>query len=282
MLSLFCKIGTWQEITHMKVLLVGDVIGQPGRKALTNWLPDFRKNNAVDFVIVNAENASGGKGLTPPIAGELFAMGADVITLGNHTWEYKEVEQIINDERILRPANYPPGLPGHGCGLYKLPANPDQKIGVISLMGRYKMEPIDCPFRTAATILDTELAGVKTIIVDMHAELTSEKQAMGWYLDGRVSAVIGTHTHVQTADERLLPGGTAYLSDAGMTGPINSIIGMEKDLALKKFLTGTRQRMEVAKGPAVICGCILDIESANGKAEKIKRIRVVPELGIRE
>jgi metallophosphoesterase (TIGR00282 family) len=256
----------------MRVLFIGDVIGQPGRDILVRRLAELVEAEDAGFVIVNGENAAGGKGLTPAIAGELFDLGINVITLGNHTFDRREIEDALSDSRILRPANYPPNVPGQGYGIYTLGAG--KKIAVVSLMGRVYLTPIDCPFRKANEILDKIAGETSTVIVDFHAEVTSEKIAMGWYLDGRVSAVIGTHTHVPTADERILPRGTAFITDAGMTGPVDGVIGMDRDVVIKKFLTGMPQYFVVAKGNVMIQGCIIDIDDATGRATAIRRIAV--------
>lgn len=255
----------------MRVLFIGDVFGRPGRAILKKLLPQIEPKEAPDFIIANVENAAGGRGLTPALADEFFEMGIDVLTLGNHTWDQKEIDSILTDPRILRPANYPKILPGHGWELFS-PEGSGVKIGVLQVMGRHNMADIDCPFQEASRVVEALSQTTRIIVVDMHAEATSEKQAMGHFLDGRVSAVLGSHTHVQTADERILPGGTAYLSDAGMTGPCDSVIGMEKKVALKRFLTGVPQRMEVASGPAALSACLVDIDESSGKARSIQRL----------
>jgi metallophosphoesterase (TIGR00282 family) len=209
--------------------------------------------------------------LTAPIAGELFGLGINVITMGNHTFDRKDFEQALANPKVLRPANYPPNVPGQGWGVY---AAGSTKIAVINLMGRVYMPCLDCPFRAANEILEKTSREAAVTFVDFHAEVTSEKVAMGWYLDGRVSAVIGTHTHIPTADEQVLPGGTAYLTDAGMTGPAEGVIGMDRDLVLKKFLTGMPQYFAVARGQSVLQGCLLDIDNTTGRARSIKRIHI--------
>src|SRR2546429_8429241 len=219
----------------MNILMVGDVYGEPGRQAVTKLLPRLRQEHAIDFAVVNVENAAGGFGVTAPIARQILEAGADVLTSGNHIWDKKEiVEYITKENLLLRPANFPVGTPGVGhvtvkCGPHK--------VAVLNLMGRVFMLPIDCPFQKADELVPELRKDTPIIIVDMHAEATSESQAMGWHLDGRVSAVVGTHRHVQTADERVLPQGTAYITDIGMTGPIDTVIGVDKDLILQKFIS---------------------------------------------
>ncbi len=254
----------------MNVLFIGDIIGGPGRNAVKGLLPVIVKEEKVDIVIANGENAAGGSGLTPSVAGEMFSSGINVITLGNHTWKRKEILEIIDNKHIIRPANFPPGVPGKG---YIVMNNNETKLAVINLMGRVYMADTDCPFRKLDEIME-ELSDkkIKNIIVDFHAEITSEKIAFGWYLDGKVSAVIGTHTHVQTADERVMPQGTAYITDAGMTGARDSVIGVKKEIILKKYLTQMPMRFEVAEGDPVLSAVIVDIDELTGKARGIRRI----------
>jgi metallophosphoesterase (TIGR00282 family) len=255
----------------MNILFIGDIVGQPGRYVLKNVLAALKsEKKKFDFIIANAENAAGGKGLTKDVAEEIFSSGVNVITLGNHTWARKEIEQIIDDERVLRPANYPPGVPGRGWDVYSLSEH--VKIAVLSLMGRVYMPLLDCPFRKADEILETADLDTKIIIVDFHAEITSEKQAFGWHLNGKVSAVIGTHTHVQTADGRMLPDGTAYITDCGMCGPRNGIIGVDRDIILKRYLTGLPHRFDVAGGDSVFNACAIEIDENTGKAKNIETI----------
>lgn len=251
----------------MKILFIGDIMGSPGRAAVQQSVPRWRREAGVDFVIANGENAAGGRGLTPAIAQEIFQVGVNVITMGNHTWDRPEIEPLLQEDRVLRPANYPAVLPGHGHAVFHVGP---VRVGVIQLMGRHNLANIDCPFQTADKILSGMQADV--IFVDMHAEATSEKQAMGWHLDGRAAAVVGSHTHVQTADDRLLPGGTAYLGDAGMTGPRDGIIGGKREQALRRFLTGLHTRIEVAEGTAQFCACLVDVDEKTGKARSIQRI----------
>ncbi|HLV81506.1 MAG TPA: TIGR00282 family metallophosphoesterase, partial [Chthonomonadaceae bacterium] len=247
--------------------------GKPGRQAAQEWIPRLRAEQGVDFVIVNGENAAGGIGITPEIAAALFSQaGADVVTLGNHAWGKREIYPALDEEpRLLRPANYPEGAPGRGYGFFPSPAGP---VGVVALQGRTFMDPVDDPFRAADAILERLRAQTQVVWIDFHAEATSEKQAIGWYVDGRASALIGTHTHVQTADERILPGGTAYLTDVGMTGPIDSVIGMRRELILSRFTSLLPVRFEVAEGEAQVCGVLVDVDPATGHATAIRRLQV--------
>ena len=255
----------------MKILMVGDVFGEPGRAAVKKLLPKLRQQHAIDLVVVNVENAAAGFGVTPQIAREILDQGADVMTSGNHIWDKKEiVEYITKENLLLRPANFPAGTPGVGHVTVK--AGP-HRVAVVNLMGRVFMSAIDCPFRKADEILTEVSKETRVVLVDMHAEATSESVAMGWYLNGRVSAVVGTHRHVQTADERVLPGGTAYITDLGMTGPIDSVIGVDKDLILQRFLTQMPVRFEAARGPAALHGAIITVDPETGRASDIVRIR---------
>ncbi|HHD10958.1 MAG TPA: TIGR00282 family metallophosphoesterase [Deltaproteobacteria bacterium] len=255
----------------MRILFLGDIIGKPGRQAVKRLLPALRKRYNPALVIANGENSAGGFGITEDVYAELIGEGVDVITSGNHIWDRKEVLNFIdNADRLLRPLNYPEGSPGTGVRVFR---KDDVEIAVVNLCGRAFMENIDCPFRAASRCLDGLGEKSPVIIVDMHAETTSEKIAMGWYLDGRVSAVIGTHTHVQTSDERILPKGTAYITDAGMTGPVDSVIGMKKELVIKRFLTQMPVRFEVATGRLELQGVVLEIEPSTGKATHIERIK---------
>jgi metallophosphoesterase (TIGR00282 family) len=255
----------------LNILFIGDVVGDPGRRAIAAHVGGLRSEGRIDFCIANAENAAGGFGLTREVADELFALGVDVLTGGNHTWDKKEILDFIDREpRILRPANYPPGVPGARSGVFI--ASSGARVGVLSLMGRVFMPITDCPFRCADELVPILRAETPTIIVDIHAEATSEKVAMGWYLAGRVSAVVGTHSHVPTADERVLPGGTAYLTDAGMTGPYDSVIGVEKEIAIKRFLTQTPRRFITATGDPRLSGAIITIDDVTGRASAIERI----------
>lgn len=253
-------------------MMIGDIVGRPGRTIIREKLPLLRKEFELDLVIANGENAAGGNGITQKIAQELFISGIDFLTMGNHIWDNKDIFNFIEEEtRMIRPANYPKGTPG--CGYRVLKMENGIEVAIINISGRTFMNALDCPFKTIDEILD-KLKNITTVIVDFHAEATSEKKAMGWYLDGRVTLVAGTHTHVQTADERILPNGTAYITDIGMTGPVNSILGIDKDLVIKKFINQLPVRFEVAKGPSQINGVIVNIDTRTGKAQKIQRIDI--------
>ena len=256
----------------MVVLFIGDIVGEPGRRSVTNNIHRLSEQYHVDIVIGNAENAAGGFGITPDLANDLFDLGISALTTGNHVWDKKEMVSYIRKEpRILRPANYPDGTPGQGSFVIDRPNG--EKIGLLQVMGRAFMPTLDCPFRTARREIDKLQTQTSCIIVDMHAETTAEKMAMGYFLDGQVTAVVGTHTHVQTADEQILPKGTAYLTDIGMTGPVNSVIGMKKELVIDKFLTQMPRRFEVASGPAVFGAAVIELDTATGKATGIQRVR---------
>jgi 2',3'-cyclic-nucleotide 2'-phosphodiesterase len=251
------------------VLFVGDLIGRPGRNALAKSLPALTKKHKPTLVIANGENAAGGVGITEEIGKDLFGL-VDVLTSGNHIWDKKEaLEYLPKEPRLLRPANYPPKNPGRGSVVVTDAGG--VKIGVLSLQGRVFMEAIDCPFRTADAEIEKLHRETPVIIVDLHAEATSEKQALGWYLDGRVSAVIGTHTHVPTADERILPGGTAFITDVGMAGARNSVIGIKPEQAIEKFLTARPQRFEPQKGGLFLSAVYIEIDAATGRALSIVR-----------
>ena len=257
----------------MKILFIGDIVGKPGRRAVKELLPSLVSGHDVDMVIANCENAASGFGVTREVVEELYDSHIDVLTSGNHVWDKKEVMEFIDDyESLIRPANYPDTVPGKGSVL--MPTAAGDYVGVLNLAGRIFMTPIDCPFVTAKK----EIARLKTrtnvIIVDIHAEATSEKKALGWYLDGEVSAVLGTHTHVQTADNEVLPNGTAYISDAGMTGPFDSVIGIKKDTIIERFLTQIPNRFDVAKNDIRLQGVIMDIDAQSGRANAIERISV--------
>jgi metallophosphoesterase (TIGR00282 family) len=255
----------------VRILFVGDIVGRPGRRALAALLPRLVAKHECDFVIANGENAAAGFGLSRKVADEIFAAGVDVITTGNHVWADKEIFQLLEEtDRILRPANLPPDNPGYGSGIY--PTRSGHTVGVINLIGRIFMDPADSPFRVGDQELE-KVGSADAIVMDFHAEATSEKVALGHYFAGRVSAVIGTHTHVMTADEGLLPGGTAYISDCGMTGPLDTVIGIEKDIALRRFLTGLPERFEVPKsGPALLSSVVVDVSLDNKAALDIQRI----------
>lgn len=255
-----------------KILMIGDIVGRPGRRIIREKLSHIKNKYEVDFVIANGENAAGGNGITEKIAQELFISGIDFLTMGNHIWDNKDIFNFIETEnRMIRPANYPATAPGKGYQIVE--TDNGLKIGILNISGRTFMPPLDCPFRTADTIIEEISSVANIIIVDFHAEATSEKVAMGWYLDGRVTLVAGTHTHVQTADERILPNGTAYITDIGMTGPINSVLGIDKERVINKFITQMPVRFEVAKGPAELNGIIVAVNDVTGKAVAISRIR---------
>jgi 2',3'-cyclic-nucleotide 2'-phosphodiesterase len=257
----------------MNVLMVGDIFGDSGRAALAKLLPRLRQQHAIDVAVVNIENAAGGFGVTPQIARTVLeAGGVDVLTSGNHIWDKKEIIPYIGKENLLlRPANFPSGTPGSGYITVK--AGP-HRVAVLNLMGRVFMNPIDCPFRKADEIVAELRRETPVVLVDMHAEATSEVMALGWYLDGRVSAVVGTHRHVQTSDERILPGGTAYITDLGMTGPVDSVIGVDKDIIIQRFLTQMPIRFEPAKGPAALRGVVIAVDPDTGRATSIQRLDV--------
>lgn len=261
----------------MKILFVGDVYGKPGRRAAADLIPKLRTSHDIDFCIVNGENSAGGFGITENIAQKMHAYGADVITTGNHVWDQKDsVPYIIAGDRILRPANFPSGVGGVGSGVFE--TGKGRSVGVICLQGRIHMRDLDCPFRQAHTLATKLREQTPIVIVDFHAEATSEKIAFGWHMDGRVSAVLGTHTHVQTADNRVLPGGTAYISDVGMTGPHDSVIGAQKEPAIRRFLTQMPVRFEPATDDIRLCGAILDIDDTTGRAIEIQRLMLaLPE-----
>ena len=254
----------------MKILFVGDLVGRPGRICLERLLPSMRSELKVDAVVVNAENAAGGIGVTPQILDELMGLGVEAITLGNHTWRKKELVGVLDRyQTTVRPANYPAGVPGQGSVVITL--QDGRKFGLISVLGRIFMECFESPFVRAKQEADSLRQRTPVVIVDMHAEATSEKMAMGWYLDGCCTAVLGTHTHVQTADERILPGGTAYITDVGMTGPRDSVIGLEKERAIHKFLTGIPSEFRVAGGPASLSAVVVEADETTGKALSIRR-----------
>ncbi|MBM7854479.1 metallophosphoesterase (TIGR00282 family) [Desulfohalotomaculum tongense] len=254
----------------MRVLMIGDIVGKAGRRAVKECLPSLKGDLGLDFVIANGENAAGGKGITKAIAKELFSFGVDMLTMGNHVWNQKEIFAYLPKEpRIIRPANYPPGTPGNGYNIYGVN---DLKIAVINLAGRVYMPEVDCPFRKVDELIKEIEHRADIILVDFHAEATSEKVAMGWHLDGRVTAVVGTHTHVQTADERILPEGTAYITDLGMSGPRNSVIGVKTDVILRKFKTGLPQKFEVANTDYQFNAVVISIDETTGKAVEIQRI----------
>lgn len=256
----------------MKVLFIGDIVGKPGRRAVRELLSGIIEERRIDFVIANCENAASGFGVTAEIIEELYGAHIDVLTSGNHIWDKKEVMECIDDyETLLRPANYPEGTPGRGSVVVTLPGG--VSVGVLNLAGRVFMQPLDCPFRTADREIEKLRKKSRIILVDMHAEATSEKIAMGWYLDGRVAAVLGTHTHVQTADERILPGGAACITDVGMTGSFDSVIGIRKEVILQKFLLQIPNKFDVAKKDIRLQGVVVEI-AQSGRAVAVERLSV--------
>ena len=257
----------------MNVLFLGDIIGRPSRKALSKCLPQLIYDNMIDFVIANGENLAGGVGITRETAEEMFQLGVNALTSGNHIWAKKEAFELLkNDIRILRPLNYPEQCPGRGYTIIN--TRHGQPVAIVNIMGRVYTQSLDCPFQTMAKLLPGLSRHTKIIIVDFHAEATSEKIAMGWFLDGKVSAMIGTHTHVQTSDETLLPQHTAYITDVGMVGPVDSVIGMEKETALYRFISQIPARLEVAKGPCVIGAVIFTIDETTGHSTSIQRLLI--------
>jgi metallophosphoesterase (TIGR00282 family) len=257
----------------MRVLFIGDIVGKPGREAVTKLVPELRKELGLDFVIANAENAAGGSGITPKVGQELFDAGVSVLTSGDHIWKKAEIfEYIKQDNRVLRPLNYPPGAPGSGWAVFNAPGS-GNKIGVICLVGRVFMEPLEDPFRAARQAVEEISKQTKCIFVDMHAEATSEKVALGWYLAGQVTALLGTHTHIQTADEKILPGGTAYITDVGMTGPYDSVIGRRVEDVLERFLTQVPVRFEVASENVQLHAALVECDPATGRASAITRVQ---------
>ncbi len=254
----------------MKLLFIGDIFGHAGRAIVADHLADIRAAQAIDVVIANVENSAAGFGITPAVADELFRCGIDVMTSGNHIWDKRDIyEYFARTPRLLRPANYPQGCPGAGVCIHETKAG--ARCAVINLQGLVYMPDIDSPFRKVDEIIAALPADVKVRFIDFHAEVTSEKMAMGWYVDGRVSALIGTHTHIPTADTRILPGGTAYQTDCGMTGPYDSVIGVDKQIVLQKFLTAMPVRMEPAKGSVELHSVIVDVDDQTGKALSIRR-----------
>ncbi len=257
----------------MKLLFVGDVVGKPGRRALATILPRLIDEHRVDYTVVNVENAAGGFGVTVPVLAELDQLPIDCYTSGNHIWDKKDgVAELDEEPRLLRPANYPEGSAGSGLHVGETAAG--IRVATINLEGQVFMKPLESPFRVAERLLAELDDRVKVVFVDFHCEATSEKQALGFFLDGRVSAVVGTHTHAPTADERILPAGTAFQTDAGMTGPYESVIGMRHDKVVKRFLTHMREGFEVAKRDVRLAGTLIDIDETTGKARSIERVLV--------
>jgi 2',3'-cyclic-nucleotide 2'-phosphodiesterase len=256
----------------MKILLIGDIVGRPGRDAVRKIVPELRKHYALDFVAANAENVAGGSGLTSDTVDELFNSQIDALTSGDHIWKKKEIyERLDKDSRIVRPANFPGPCPGKGASVIKSSAG--KQVGIINILGRVFMKQMDCPFRSAEKELKNMPEGVNIVLVDMHAEATSEKIALGRFLDGRVSAVFGTHTHVQTADEKILPRGSAYITDLGMTGAQDSVIGRDANVIIEHFLTCMPAKFEMAENGIELQGAIIDIDEKTGRAVSIKRVK---------
>jgi 2',3'-cyclic-nucleotide 2'-phosphodiesterase len=257
----------------MRILFIGDIVGKSGREAVRALLPNLVDKFKTDIVIANGENAAAGFGITEQTASDIFSCGIDIITTGNHVWDKKEaVTYLEKERRILRPLNYPPDTPGQGSAL--ITSAGKEPVAVLNVAGRVFMNCLDCPFRTTDAALEKLREQARIIIVDFHAEATSEKMAFGYFLDGRVSAILGTHTHVQTADEKILPGGTAYISDVGMTGPVHSVIGVEKNQIIGKFLTGMPRKFDVAEGKSSFNAVVVDIDDKNGRATGIQRIQM--------
>ena len=257
----------------MRILFTADIFAQAGRRMASVHIPALLRERDVDFVIANGENAAGGFGLTDNLVGKLRSYGVDVITSGNHIWDRKEfVPQLDRDDRVLRPFNYPPGAPGQGSTIAE--SRSGHKVAVLSLQGRTSMSSTDCPFRLGKAEVERLRQHTPIVFIDFHAEATAEKVALGWYLDGFASAIIGTHTHVQTADERILPQGTAYLTDAGMTGPHDSVIGVQPEQAIRRFLTQVPTRFKPAEEGARFCGVLVDIDPDSGKATHIERLQI--------
>jgi metallophosphoesterase (TIGR00282 family) len=257
----------------VRILFIGDIVGRSGREAVAELLPGLVESQRIDFTIANGENAAGGIGITTKIGEELLDLGIDVLTTGNHVWDKREAfEFLASCDRVLRPANYPPGASGRGSRVYE--GRDGALVGVVNLQGRVFMQEIDCPFRRGSELLMDLKQQTPVLIVDIHAEATSEKLALGWYLSGQASAVLGTHTHVQTADERILEGHTAYITDVGMTGPDDSVIGIKKELSIARFVTQLPQRFEAATGPSTLCAVVIDVDENTGAASAVERIAV--------
>ncbi|HHW32367.1 MAG TPA: TIGR00282 family metallophosphoesterase [Clostridiaceae bacterium] len=260
----------------MNILFIGDIFGNPGRKISKEVLPSLIREYNIDFCIANGENAAGGSGITYTVAQELYKLGIDAITLGNHTWSKKEIINFIDsDKKIIRPANYPLESPGRGSAVIE---KKELKIGVVNVLGRVYMDIVDCPFKAADREIEYLKQFVKIVLVDIHAEATSEKAALAWYLDGRVSCVYGTHTHVQTSDERILPCGTSFITDVGMTGPYDGILGVDRNIIIERFLTHLPAKFEVAKGKAQFNGIVADIDDNTGKTRRVKRITIIRDV----
>jgi metallophosphoesterase (TIGR00282 family) len=260
----------------MNLLFLGDIVGKPGRLAVRQLLPKLIHRERADFVVANCENISGGAGVEPDACRELLDAGCDVLTSGNHIWRKREINDYLDREpRLLRPANFPAGAPGRGAGTFTTPGG--VTVGVVNLIGRVFMDAVDCPFQAGDKLVAGLQAETPVIFVDMHCDATSEKAAMAYHLVGRASGVVGSHTHVQTADARVLNGGTAFMTDAGMCGPVDSIIGVKPELALRRFLTHLPVRFETASGPTLVQGALIDIDPASGRAQRITRVQEIVE-----
>ncbi len=255
----------------VRVLFFGDLMGSVGRRVLFDHIKSLRKQYEAHLVVLNGENAAGGFGITSRMARSLFGVGVDVITSGNHIWDRKESIEALQDPRVIRPANYPDGNPGNG--FYIKEFEDGLRALIINVQGRAFMPSIDCPFRVAQELVEAHKE-IPIKIIDFHAEATAEKQAFAWFLDGKVSAIIGTHTHVQTCDEQILPGGTAYITDVGMIGAKESVIGMKKEIAIERFLLGRNVKFELAEGKAILCGVFIEIDGETGRALSIQRIKI--------
>jgi len=257
----------------MKILCIGDIVGKPGREAVDSLLSGLKKEFNVDFIMANAENSAGGFGTTPRIANELFRFGCHVLTMGDHVWDKEDLKEFLNTEKkIVRPANFPDGTPGRGWSIIE--TDNGVKVGIINLLGRVFMRyNVKCPFAELKAIVEDLKKQVKIIIVDFHAEATSEKIALGHFIDGEISAIVGTHTHVQTADEQILPKGTAYITDLGMSGPHDSVIGQNKEKIIRRFIKSMPERFEVAENNVILHGVVVDVDEKTGKANSIKRVR---------
>ncbi|NUM55799.1 MAG: TIGR00282 family metallophosphoesterase [Candidatus Hydrogenedentes bacterium] len=255
----------------MRILFIGDVVAGSGRECVRALLPALREEQRIDLAVANGENAAGGLGATPQVIRELVNSGVQAVTMGNHTWRKKELLPEIDAlPLVVRPANYPAGVPGRGSVVVELPDG--RRAGIVSLLGRVYMEPFDCPFATGKRVCDELRAQTPVVLVDFHAEATAEKAAMAWHLDGACTAIVGTHTHVQTADERIMPKGTAFITDVGMTGPQDSVIGLDAAESIRKFTTGLPGKHTVAEGRPALCGVIIDADDASGKANTIERV----------
>jgi len=255
----------------LRILFVGDIVGRPGRRAFARLVPSLKQRHGIQFTIANCENAAGGFGVTPEIADELLDAGADCLTSGNHIWKHREIYRYLDQQqRLLRPANYPVGAPGSGFGVFSAGR---VRVAVANLIGRVHLEPVDCPFRAFWELERAAREEDAPLVVDFHAEVSSEKQALGWYAAGRCAAVVGTHTHVQTADEQILPGGTAFITDVGMTGPTETVIGVDRDSVIERFLTQMPARFTVPDRPAVLMAVVIAIDPATRRATAIERIQ---------